>query len=140
MAAEPAVVLVAKKKRSSPSHPSRVLAPGSFYSSEVESGSGRKHIATFDPRVLLTKLSAGKSSHEYLAGEYVFSQGEPADAAFYVQSGRVKLTVVSKTAKKPWSPSPARQLFRRGLPGWQPLRMATASAEQRSTIIRWRKR
>ena len=137
MAAEPAVVLVAKKKRSSPATRRVSLRPAAFIPAKLSPEAVGEHIATFDPRVLLTKLSAGKSSHEYLAGEYVFSQGEPADAAFYVQSGRVKLTVVSKTGKEAVvAILPQDSFFGEGCLAGQPLRMATASAEQRSTIIR----
>ena len=40
--------------------------------------------AAFDPRLLLTKLATGRSSREYQADESVFSQGDPADAVFYL--------------------------------------------------------
>jgi CRP-like cAMP-binding protein len=50
---------------------------------------------SFDPHLVLTKLSAGKTTQAYLAGESVFIQGDAADAVFYIQSGKVKLTVVS---------------------------------------------
>ncbi len=87
-------------------------------------------VATFDPRVLLTRLSAGKSSREYLPGESVFTQGNPADAAFYVQSGKVKLTVVSKSGKEAVVAILIQDsFFGEGCLAGQPLRMATASAE-----------
>ncbi len=93
--------------------------------------------ASFDPRLLLTKLSVGKTSREYLVDESVFSQGDPADAVFYVQSGRVKLTVVSKSGKEAVvAILPQDSFFGEGCLAGQPLRMATASAEQKSTVIR----
>ena len=94
-------------------------------------------VATFDPRVLLKKLSVGKTSREYAVDEPIFSQGEQADGVFYLQSGKVKLTVVSKRGKKAVvSILPQDCFFGEGCLAGQPLRMATASAEQRSTIIR----
>ncbi len=96
---------------------------------------------SFDPRLLLTKLSIGKTSREYPAAESVFSQGDPADAVFYVQSGKVKLTVVSKSGKEAVvAILPQDSFFGEGCLAGQPLRMATASAEQNSTIIRVEKR
>ena len=97
--------------------------------------------ASFDPRQLLTKLSAGKTSREYLADESVFLQGDSADAVFYVQSGRVKLTVVSKRGKEAVVAILSQDsFFGEGCLAGQPLRMATASAEQKSTVIRVEKR
>ncbi len=110
-------------------------------SSSAEVSAPPELAASFDPRILLTKLSVGKSSREYLANDSVFSQGAPADAVFYVQSGKVKLTVVSKNGKEAviaiLMPD---SFFGEGCLAGQPLRMATASAEQTSTVIRVEKR
>ena len=96
---------------------------------------------SFDPRLLLTKLSAGKTSREYQAEESVFSQGAAADAVYYIQSGKVKLTVVSKTGKEAViAILPQASFFGEGCLAGQPLRMATASADQNSTIVRVEKR
>src|ERR1039458_1397063 len=56
--------------------------------------------AKFDLQSPLNKLVAGRSRREYRAGEAVFSQGDPANAVFYLQSGKVKLTVVSVNGKE----------------------------------------
>ncbi len=94
-------------------------------------------IATFDPRALLTRVSIGRSSRTYLVDESIFSQGDPADAAFYVQAGKVKLTVVSKSGKEAVVAILSQDsFFGEGCLAGQPLRMATASADQPSTIIR----
>jgi CRP-like cAMP-binding protein len=100
-----------------------------------------KRIDTFDPRILLTKLSEGKSSQEFSEEESVFSQGDVADAVFYVQSGKVKLTVVSKRGKEAVVAILLQDsFFGEGCLAGQPLRMATATAEQRSTVIRVEKK
>ena len=97
--------------------------------------------ANEQPHLLLTKLSTGKSSQAYLAEESIFSQGDAADAVFYIQSGRVKLTVVSKTGKEAVvGILPEGSFFGEGCLAGQPLRMATASADQKSTIVRVEKR
>ena len=94
-------------------------------------------LSSFNPHLLLTKLSAGKTSQEYLAEESVFSQGDAADAVFYIQSGKVKLTVVSKSGKEAVvAILPQASFFGEGCLAGQPLRMATASAVERSTIVR----
>jgi CRP-like cAMP-binding protein len=97
--------------------------------------------SSFEPHLLLTKLSTGKSSQAYLAEESIFSQGDAADAVFYIQSGRVKLTVVSKSGKEAVvAILPEGGFFGEGCLAGQPLRMATASADQKSTIVRVEKR
>jgi len=105
--------------------------------SSAEVGASQKQTDSFAPRLLLTKLSAGQSSREYLAEESVFSQGDAADAVFYIQSGKVKLTVVSKNGKEVVvAILPEASFFGEGCLAGQPLRMATASTIQPSTIIR----
>jgi CRP-like cAMP-binding protein len=97
--------------------------------------------SSFDPHLLLTKLSVGKSTQAYLAGESVYSQGDAADAVFYIQNGRVKLTVVSKSGKEAVvAILPAGSFFGEGCLAGQPLRMATASIDQKSTIVRVERR
>ena len=49
----------------------------------------------FDPKVFLAKVGDGKTNNAYQKNQVVFSQGDTADAVYYVQKGRVKLTVVS---------------------------------------------
>jgi CRP-like cAMP-binding protein len=96
---------------------------------------------TFDPRVLLTKLSIGKTSQEYIVDEAIFSQGDTADAVFYVQSGKVKLTVVSKQGKEAVVAILVQDsFFGEGCLAGQPVRMATATADEHGTVIRVEKK
>jgi CRP-like cAMP-binding protein len=109
--------------------------------SSVKTNAPPERAAAFDPHLLLTKLSLRKTSRDYAADEPVFSQGDPADAVFYMQSGRVKLTVVSKRGKEAVVAILGQDsFFGEGCLAGQPLRMATASAVQKSTIIRVEKR
>ena len=93
--------------------------------------------AVFHPRLLLTKLSTGRSIREYQADESVYLQGDTADAVFYVESGKVKLTVVSTSGKEAIvAVLPQGNFFGEGCLAGQPLCMATASTTQHSTITR----
>jgi CRP-like cAMP-binding protein len=97
--------------------------------------------AEFDPRVLLKRINGGKTRHQYLTNARVFAQGDPADAVFFIESGQVKLTVVSQQGKEAVvAILPATSFFGEGCLAGQPLRMATASAVEPCTIIRVEKR
>jgi CRP/FNR family cyclic AMP-dependent transcriptional regulator len=91
----------------------------------------------FDPKDFLTRVDNGKTSREYRTKQIVFSQGDAADAVFYVQSGKVKLTVVSTRGKEAVIGVLEREsFFGEGCLTGQPLRMSTASAIQPSSIVR----
>jgi CRP-like cAMP-binding protein len=71
----------------------------------------------------------------------IFAQGDPADAVFYVQKGRVKLTVISKQAKEAIvALLGADEFFGEGCLAGQPLRMSTATANEDTTVLRLRKK
>ena len=59
-----------------------------------------KRLPPFDPKALLTRVGEGKSVVSFRRKQVIFSQGDPADEVYYVQKGRVKLTVVSKQGKE----------------------------------------
>jgi CRP/FNR family transcriptional regulator, cyclic AMP receptor protein len=50
----------------------------------------------FDPKVFLATIEGGRSLSYYQKDEVIFSQGKPADSVFYIQKGKVKITVVSQ--------------------------------------------
>ena len=58
--------------------------------------------AAFDPKRFLARVGEGKTVSSYRRDQIVFSQGEIADAVFYIQQGKVKLTVVSGQGKERW--------------------------------------
>jgi CRP-like cAMP-binding protein len=90
-----------------------------------------------DPTIWFTKLLAAKVRHEYLTDEPVFSQGEPALAVFYIQSGKVRLTVKSVDGEQAViSILPEGSFLGEGCLAGQKVRSATASALLRSTIVR----
>ena len=56
--------------------------------------------STFDSAAFLAKAGLGRSIVQLKPRQAFFSQGDPADSIFYLQSGRAKLTVVSKNGKE----------------------------------------
>ena len=56
--------------------------------------------AAFDPKAFLAKVGDGKTISTYQNDQIVFSQGDAADAVFYIQSGKIKLTVVGRGSRQ----------------------------------------
>ena len=54
----------------------------------------------FDPQAFLAKVGTGKSILKYRKGRIIYAQGEEADKVFYIQSGKVKVTVLSEQGKE----------------------------------------
>ena len=93
--------------------------------------------ATFDPQPLLTRIVSGKSPREYQTDDSIFAQGDLADAVFYIQTGKVKLTVVSTSGKEAViAYLPEKSFFGEGSLAGQLLRISTASALQPCAIVR----
>jgi CRP-like cAMP-binding protein len=59
-----------------------------------------KRQRSFDTKSFLARVGAGRSIGKYRKDQVVFSQGESADAVFYIQKGKAKLTVVSEQGKE----------------------------------------
>ena len=91
----------------------------------------------FDPEQFLERIKAGKTRRQYKARQAVFSQGDPGDAVFFLESGEVKLTVVSSRGKEAVIGVLERgSFFGEGCLAGQPVRMATASAIEAATVVR----
>jgi CRP/FNR family transcriptional regulator, cyclic AMP receptor protein len=60
----------------------------------------QKSLISFDPQVFLATVGAAKTITQCPKDYIVFSQGDPSDAVFYIQQGRVKLKVKSKQGKE----------------------------------------
>ena len=82
----------------------------------------------FDPKDFLAKVGAGKRVVEFHKNQHVFEQGDVADTVFYIQKGKVKLTVLSEHGKEAvvaiLEPG---QFFGEGCMNGHALRIATAS-------------
>ena len=91
-------------------------------------------------KAILTRVSEGRSVASYRRKQVIFSQGDPADAVFCVQNGRVKLTVVSKQGKEAIvALLGADEFFGEGCLAGQRLRMSTATADEDTTVLCIRK-
>ncbi|HET7215399.1 MAG TPA: Crp/Fnr family transcriptional regulator [Terriglobia bacterium] len=101
----------------------------------------QKPTASVLPETFLGRLQKGKSVHEFRNRQGIFSQGEVADSVFYLQKGKVKLTVVSKRGKEAviGMVEPGQFFGESSLVAGHPLRMASATSIGRSTILRFEK-
>ena len=100
-----------------------------------------KRAAPFNPKALLARVAEGRSVESFRRKQVIFAQGDPADAVFYVQKGRVKLTVVSKQGKEAIvALLGADEFFGEGCLAGQPVRMSTATANEDTTVLRLRKK
>src|SRR3990172_759427 len=99
---------------------------------------GNNAAIAFDPKALLTRIESGKTTREYRSRQVVFSQGDAADAVFYIQSGKVKLTVVSTRGKEAVIGVLERgSFFGEGCLAAQPLRISTARRFSRPASSGW---
>ena len=60
----------------------------------------KSETSMFDPQDFLAKVGVGKTVVEFQKNQKVFSQGDAADTVFYIQDGKVKLTVTSEQGKE----------------------------------------
>jgi CRP/FNR family transcriptional regulator, cyclic AMP receptor protein len=83
----------------------------------------------FDPSAFLAKAGNGRTISKYETNKVVFSQGELADSLFYIQKGKVKITVFSEQGKEAVVAvlGPA-EFCGEGCLAGQPRRMANATA------------
>src|ERR1700716_3414895 len=54
----------------------------------------------FDPLAFLGRVGAGKTIEKYAKGQKIFSQGDIADTVFFIQKGKIKITVLSEHGKE----------------------------------------
>jgi len=91
----------------------------------------------FDPKLFLAKIGQGKTHTDHPKNQKVFSQGDAAQAIFYIQKGKVKLTVVSKQGKEAViAILGAGDFFGEGCLAGQPLRMSSVTTITECSIVR----
>jgi CRP-like cAMP-binding protein len=94
----------------------------------------------FDPKIFLAKVGQGRTIAEYSKDHTIFSQSDPANAVFYIQKGKVKLTVVSNAGKEAViAILDSGDFLGEGCLRAQPLCMATATAISDCSIVRLEK-
>jgi CRP/FNR family transcriptional regulator, cyclic AMP receptor protein len=92
----------------------------------------------FDPRIFLASAGIGKKVLHYHQKQAIFSQGDRADSVFYVQAGRVRLSVLSKQGKEATiALLGPEDFFGEGcIASDQTVRMATATALTECDVLR----
>jgi CRP/FNR family cyclic AMP-dependent transcriptional regulator len=95
-------------------------------------------LSTFDPAAFLTHAGLGRRIVDLKPNQAFFTQGDPADSVFYLQSGRAKLTVVSMNGKEATITllSSGDFVGEESLAAAPGLRLATASALNACTALK----
>ncbi len=89
----------------------------------------RKVIRKFDSETFLASVGIGRATEKYARRKTIFRQGDGADAVFYIQKGKVQITVLSEQGKEGViGILEDGEFFGEGCLAGQPLHMATASA------------
>ncbi|TKB72694.1 MAG: Crp/Fnr family transcriptional regulator [Nitrospira sp.] len=97
----------------------------------------RKRTPPFNPQTFLTKVGSGKTSLTLPRNHTIFSQGDAAEAVFYIQAGKVKLTVVSQQGKEAVVAILERgAFFGESCLAGQTVRPANATIMEDSSIVR----
>lgn len=103
----------------------------------MKAAAATKKIRGFDPDIFLATIGDGRKSVAVLKKHTVFAQGDGADAVFYIQKGKVRLTVVSKTGKEATiGILNEGSFFGEGALAGQVLRMGSAAAMTDCDLLR----
>jgi CRP/FNR family transcriptional regulator, cyclic AMP receptor protein len=102
----------------------------------------RKETKLFDPTVFLATVGLGRTLCRYRPKQAVFSQGDPADAVFYIRQGKVRLSVLSKQGKEATIAllGSGDFLGEGCIASDQPIRLATAIAITECSILKIKKK
>jgi CRP/FNR family transcriptional regulator, cyclic AMP receptor protein len=91
----------------------------------------------FDPRKFLATVGEGKQVLSFAKKCKIFTQGDTADAVFYIQEGKIRLTVLSASGKEATlGILSAGDFFGEGSLAGQPLRMGSATAMTACRLLR----
>src|ERR1700692_1026842 len=89
----------------------------------------KTRIRDFDPTTFLATIGDGRRNLTFAKDQAIFAQGDVADAVFYIQKGKVKLTVVSPSGREATlGLVDTENFFGEGALAGQTLRMGSASA------------
>ena len=91
----------------------------------------------FDPQTFLATIGEGRKIVSFSKKQTIFTQGDPTDAVFYIQTGKVRLTVVSSNGKEATIGILGDgQFLGEGALAGQPLRMSSATAMTDCSVMR----
>jgi CRP/FNR family transcriptional regulator, cyclic AMP receptor protein len=107
----------------------------------MSSAAASKKNREFNPNTFLATIGEGRKSVTAVKKHRIFTQGDPADAVFYIQKGKVKLTVVSKVGKEATIGILGEgDFFGEGSLAGQALRMGSAAAITDCQLLRIEKK
>ena len=96
-----------------------------------------KKLSKFDPQTFLATFNGGRKIADFPKRQTIFVQGDPSDAVFYIQKGKVKLTVVSEKGKEATIAILGEgEFFGEGCLTGQPLRLSSATAVTDCSVMR----
>ena len=96
-----------------------------------------KKLSKFSPKTFLSTMDGGRKIAAFPKKQTIFVQGDPSDCVFYIQKGKVRLTVVSPSGKEATiGILNEGDLFGEGCLTGQPLRMCSATAMTDCSVMR----
>ncbi len=96
-----------------------------------------KRIAPFNPQTFLKQVGSGKTTLTSPKKQIIFSQGDAAEAVFYIQTGKIKISVVSQQGKEAIIAVLEKgSFFGEGCLAGQLVCMATATTAEDTTLVR----
>jgi len=100
-----------------------------------------KKVRQFDTKTFLSTINGGRTIVSFPRKQTIFAQGDSSDAVFYIQKGKVKLTVVSKIGKEATiGILNEADFFGEGCLTGQPLRLGSATAMTDCSVMRIEKK
>jgi CRP-like cAMP-binding protein len=95
-----------------------------------------KRKGSFNVLAFLESAGISRRIAEYVRGDVIYTQGDPCEAVMYIQSGGVKLSVLSRTGREGVvAMLGAGEFFGEGCLAGQPVRMGSATANLRTTVL-----
>src|SRR5512133_3043654 len=96
-----------------------------------------KKLSKFNPKTFLSTMDGGRKIAAFPKKQTIFVQGDSSNAVFYIQNGKVRLTVVSKTGKEATiGILNEGDFFGEGCLTGQPLRLCSATAITDCCVMR----
>ena len=94
-------------------------------------------LSKFDPQIFLSTIDRGRTTATFHSKQTIFNQGDVSGSVFYIQTGKVRLTVLSKSGKEATiGILKEGDFFGEGCLTGQPLRMCTVTAMTDCSVMR----
>jgi CRP/FNR family cyclic AMP-dependent transcriptional regulator len=118
-----------------------MLGDSMFEATAMSPGKAANRKSTFDLKAFLATIGSGRKIVPFRKKQTVYAQGDHCDALFYIQEGKVRLTVLNGTGKEATIGILSEGDFiGEGCVAGQPVRMGTATAMTECTLLRIEKK